>query len=308
MNKRPELIVIMGPTGSGKSALALKIAEKLPCEIISADSMQVYRGMDIGTAKPTLEEQKYIKHHLIDILDIHERLDVFFYVEKAQLAIAEILEKKKIPLIVGGSGMYIRALLYGLDPLPSSPSLRADLRAKYEGEEGLQALISDIEKVDAKAVGILGKNRRKLIRALEVFLITGKSITQQQEIWEDNKLKYNAAVYFVTRKRAELFDRINLRAGIMLKQGWIEETENLVANGLLNTPTAWQAIGYNIIAKYLNSELDYKEMETRIVSATKKYARRQETWFNNQHPEAEKKILTLDNCCLSDEIINRFTS
>jgi len=288
MKNNSPLIVIMGPTGSGKSELAMAVARKLPCDIISADSMQVYREMDIGTAKPTLVDQKMVKHHLVDILDIQSRLDVYFYVEKAEAAIQKIIENNKIPLIVGGSGMYIRALLYGLDPLPASASLRAELHQKYDGCGGLECLAEEMARVDPQALELLGNNRRKLLRALEVFSLTGKSITQQRDAWDGNKLRYQLISYFTSRERSDLFERIGCRTVKMLSAGWIDETKALIENGLLETPTARQAIGYGIIYKYLSNEIKYDEMMVRIISATKKYARRQETWFNNQHPETNK--------------------
>lgn len=292
----------MGPTGSGKSELALKVAEKLPCEIVSADSMQVYKGMDIGTAKPTKIEQSTVKHHLIDILDIQKRLDVYFYVEKAEAAIEDIRRKNKTPLIVGGSGMYIRALLYGLDPLPASAELRAELRQKYAGEDGIGQLVKDMTDADPKALEIFGSNQRKLLRALEVFKLTGKSITQQREAWDENKLRYPVFAYFTSRERTDLFERIENRTVKMLSNGWIDETKILVKKGLFETPTARQAIGYGIISKFLSNEIKFDEMRVRIIAATKRYARRQETWFNNQHPEAQKLIMGAGEENLAEDI------
>ena len=292
MSDNSKLVVIMGPTGSGKSSLAMQLTEKLPCEIISADSMQVYKEMDIGTAKPSWEEQQKVKHHLIDILDIHQPLDVFFYVEKAKIAIKNIRANNKIPLIVGGSGMYIRALLYGLDPLPASSELQTELYHKYGNEGGEKRLVEDLWLFDPEAVSRFKDNKRKLLRAMEVFKLTGKSITQQQEVWEEDKLQYPVSGYYVARERTDLFDRIKNRTDEMLARGWIEETERLIKQGLLETPTAKQAIGYSIIAKYLSREISYDEMKVRIVAATKRYARRQETWFNNKHPEAKNFLLS----------------
>ena len=299
-------IVIMGPTGSGKSALALEVAKKLPCEIISADSMQVYRGMDIGTAKPTKAEQNAVKHHLIDILEIQQRLDVYFYVEKAKIAIKKIHKNRKIPLIVGGSGMYIRSLLYGLDPLPSSAKLREKLGSKYDRDDGLKRLIEELTELDSKATEVLGENKRKLLRAMEVFKLTGKSITQQHETWQENKLCSPVFAYYVSRDRIDLFDRIKKRADKMLADGWIEETDSLAKKGLFNTPTARQAIGYEIISKYLSNEINYEDMKTRIIAATKRYARRQETWFDNQHPEAKKVLMPTRLKNLADDIVNKY--
>ena len=298
------LIVIIGPTGSGKSDLAMQIAQQLPCEIISADSMQVYKGMDIGTAKPTRKEQDTVKHHLIDLLDIQQRLDVYFYVEKAKAAIKTICHKNKIPLIVGGSGMYIRGLIYGLDPLPASASLKTELCLKYRGYDGQDHLRKDIAELDPKALEIFGNNQRKLLRALEVLTLTGKSITQQQQVWENNKLAYPAFVYYVVRERTDLFERIENRTVKMLSNGWIDEANILIKKGLLTTPTARQAIGYGIISKYLSNKINYDEMRIKIISATKRYARRQETWFNNKHPEARKIPILNNTRSLVNKIIN----
>lgn len=308
MTNNPPLIVVVGATASGKSKLSLKIAQNLQCEIISADSMQVYRGMDIGTAKPSKRYQAIVKHHLVDVLDINQRLDVYYYVKHAEDAIADIYGRNKIPLIVGGSGLYIRALLYGLDPLPSSVNLRNILRQKYQGEDGEKCLINDIAKIDPKAIDVLGcTNIRKLLRAMEVFMLTEKSITEQQAVWSENKLQYNASVYCLIRERSDLFERITRRTDNMLKQGWIEETELLLKKGLLDTPTARQAIGYELISKYLAGNINYEEMKVRIVSSTKKYARRQDTWFKNQHPEAKCILHTqITHTCKS--IVNEFTN
>jgi tRNA dimethylallyltransferase len=305
MRHNPPLIVIMGPTGSGKSELAMKVAEKLPSEIISADSMQVYRGMDIGTAKPTVTEQNAVKHHLIDIFNIQERLDVYFYVKKAEAAIKEIRRNNKIPLLVGGSGMYIRALLYGLDNLPASADLRTELRQKYTGDCGISRLTKYMAEADPESLKVFGNNQRKLLRALEVLKLTGKSITQQHYAWDENKLRYPVLAYFASRERADLFEKIKNRTNKMLSNGWIDETMILIEKGLLKTPTARQAIGYEIISKYLLNELSYDEMKVRIVAATKRYARRQETWFNNKHPEAQKLIMKVKTETLADNICRK---
>ncbi len=264
--------------------------------------MQVYRGMDIGTAKATPEQQKHVRHHLIDILDINERLEVYSYTTLAQKAINEIWSRDKIPIIVGGSGLYIKALLYGLDPLPSDIELKKRLYKKYDNDIG--GLVDALKLKDPKALKLFYTKPRKMIRALEVLELTGKSILDQNEKWNENKLLYNVHAYKLTWDRKDLFDRITVRTEEMLKQGWIEETERLIKNGLLESPTAWQAIGYNIITKYLNSDISYDEMRMRIISSTKKYVRRQDTWFNNQHPEAEKILLPEQY----DNILNRILS
>ncbi|MEI6055385.1 MAG: tRNA (adenosine(37)-N6)-dimethylallyltransferase MiaA [Lentisphaerota bacterium] len=287
--KSEAIIVLMGPTSSGKSELAFELAKIIPSEIISADSMQLYRAMDIGTAKPSLEERKAVPHHLIDLFDISQRVEVFTYVKLAEEAIESIRSRNKIPIIVGGSGMYIKALLYGLDPLPSDTELSKSLYEKYENDT--PNLIDELKKVDPVAAERLYEKPRKMIRALEVFMLTGKSIMAQNMQWSAEKLKYLALVYKIKRERANLYARIAQRTDKMLASGWVEETERLLENGLSSTPTARQAIGYPLIGKYLEGIISYEEMRMRIVSSTKKYARRQETWFNNQHPEAQEVFL-----------------
>jgi tRNA dimethylallyltransferase len=280
------LIIIMGPTASGKSSIAMQIGEKLPIEIISADSMQIYRGMDIGVAKPSKRDQELIPHHLIDLLDISEPINVFKYVELANLAICEIRKNNKIPLLVGGSGMYIRALIYGLDPLPADTKLRRELDDEFNSPAGFEKLKTLMNKVDPEDFQRWSKHQRKLIRALEVFRITGKSITELQKTWDSGVL-FPVNAWRIVIQREILRQRIAERTNEMLNNGWIEETENLIQNGLLTTPTARQAIGYPVIADFLDGKIEREAMRDKIVTVTSQFARRQDTWFRNKHPEAK---------------------
>ena len=279
------MIVIMGATASGKSSLAMRIAQKFPIEIISADSMQIYKGMDIGVAKPTKEEQKQVPHHLIDLLEISEPINVFKYVELAEQAICEIRKRGNIPLLVGGSGMYIRALLYGLDPLPANPKLREELDAEFDSPEGFEKLKSLMKQINPEDLARWEKHQRKLIRAFEVFKLTGQSITALQKTW-DSGIKLQVKAWRMVVERAVLRNRIAERTDKMLKLGWIEETEALIQQGLLNAPTAKQAIGYPVIADFLAGNIDETQMRDKIVTVTSQFARRQDTWFRNKHPEA----------------------
>ena len=279
------MIVIMGATASGKSSLAMRIAQKFPIEIISADSMQIYKGMDIGVAKPTKEEQQLVHHHLIDLLDISEPINVFKYVELAEQAICEIRKRGNIPLLVGGSGMYIRALLYGLDPLPANPKLREELDAEFDSPEGFEKLKSLMKEINPEDLKRWEKHQRKLIRALEVFKLTGQSITTLQKTW-DSGLKLQVKAWRIVVERAILRNRIAERTDKMLKLGWVEETEALIQQGLLNAPTAKQAIGYPVIADFLAGKINQTQMRNKIVTVTSQFARRQDTWFRNKHPEA----------------------
>ena len=290
------VIAIMGPTASGKSSLAMQLAELIPVEIISADSMQVYRGMNIGVSKPTTEEQYKIPHHLLDICKISESLDVFQYVELAEKAICKIRKNGRIPLLVGGSGMYIRALFYGLDPLPADPELRKKLDEEYDSDEGFEKLKELMKSEDPEDFKRWKKHRRKLIRALEVFTLAGKSITELQKTWK-GKLRFSVKARRLSWDRELLREKIAQRTDEMLNNGWIEETEKLISVGLLNSPTAYQAIGYKIIADFLNGKIDRNLMRTRIINATRQFARRQDTWFKNKHPEAVEVKMPLGRIC-----------
>ncbi|MCK5845269.1 MAG: tRNA (adenosine(37)-N6)-dimethylallyltransferase MiaA [Victivallales bacterium] len=281
-----ETLFIVGPTASGKSALAMSIVENIHAEIISADSMQAYRGMDVGTAKPTLEERERASHHLLDFLDISEPLDVFRYVDLANVAIREIRGRGALPIVVGGTGLYIRALIYGLDPLPADSALRVELDALYDSDEGFEDLKKLMSEIDPRDFERWSKDRRRLIRALEVFRITGQSITELQKTWP-GKPVISASVWRLAPDRGFIRDKIAERTDAMLAAGWVEETESLLRRGFENSPTARQAIGYSIIAKRLRGEMDDEEMRDAIVSATRQYARRQDSWFRNKHPEAK---------------------
>lgn len=281
------LLAIIGPTASGKSSLAMQLAKGIPIEIISADSMQVYKGMDIGVAKPSPEEQQQVPHHLLDLCEISESLDVFQYVALAEKAIGEIRKNGNIPLLVGGSGMYIRALFYGLDPLPADPGLRKILDEKYDSEAGFEKLKDLMSVKDPEDFIRWQKHRRKLIRALEVHTLTGKSITELQKTWQ-GKLRFPVKAWKLCWDREVLRQRVEQRTDEMLARGWIKETEKLIGKGFLDSPTARQAIGYKIIADFLQNRIDRETMKNKIINSTRQFARRQDTWFKNQHPEAEE--------------------
>ena len=293
MTNTPQILVFLGPTASGKTALALECARRFHGEVVSADSMQLYRGLDIGTAKPSPEEQKEIPHHLLGVLDTEIRADVYWFCREAEMAIAQIRARGKLPIIAGGTGMYIRALLYGLDNLPGDAALRKTLDAQYDSEEGYEALAQRMQTLDPKAFEKFKTHRRKLIRALEVRLISGKSILELQNQCE-RKLRFPVKAFFLDWDREELKKRIRLRTHLMLEAGWIQEAQSAIAAGLLETPTAWQAIGYKEIGEYLHGNLSYQELEERISTVTWQFARRQLTWFRHQHPEAERLSMPFD--------------
>ena len=286
--------VIMGATAAGKTALALETAERLDGEIVSADSMQVYRDLSIGTAKPTAEERRRVPHHLIDVADISEKYDVFRFVSDAEKCIAGIRARGKTPVVAGGTGLYLRALLYGLDPMPADAALRAEIDRKYDSAEHYPELCAVMEKEDPEDFLKFASNRRKLLRAREVFLLSGRPMARLQERWKQAPPRPDAVSFVLDWDPAELRRRIALRCRKMLETGWIEEARSLLNSGLHDTPTAWQVLGYREIASYLAGRLKRSELEERIVTVTWQFARRQNTWFRTQHPEAVRIAMPSD--------------
>ncbi len=285
METSQQLVVIAGPTAAGKSAVAMALARLVPTELISADSMQIYQELDIGTSQPTAAERAEVPHHLVDELDIQQPLDVYLYVEKAEAAILEARNHGRIPVLVGGTGMYIRALLYGLDRLPADLALKERLWRQHDGDTGPEKLVAALAEKDPAAVALCAGNPRRLLRALEVLELTGTSITNFRSAWKESALRHDVSAWRLSWRRPELFERIIQRTDAMLAAGWLDEAKRMIDKGLLDSPTAHQAIGYKIIAEHLAGNISFEAMRDRIVTATKKYARRQETWFSRQHPE-----------------------
>ncbi|MBO5667906.1 MAG: tRNA (adenosine(37)-N6)-dimethylallyltransferase MiaA [Lentisphaeria bacterium] len=279
------ILVIAGATASGKSALALQASEILNGEIVSVDSMQLYRDLPIGTAQPSIADRNAIAHHLTGIYELSERSEVFRFCQEADAAIAGIFRRGKVPVLCGGTGLYLKALLYGLDDLPGDRELRAELDAEYDSEAGEKLLHARISTLDPQAFARWKMCRRRLIRALEVFLLTGKSIIELQQ-GKRQTLRYDTVSFVLERDNSQLKERIAARAGKMLENGWIEETRAAVAKGLFSSPTAHQALGYRQVNDFINGRLTREELLQKIATATWQYARRQRTWFRHQHPEA----------------------
>lgn len=291
------LLVIAGATASGKSSLALEAARRIGGEIISVDSMQLYRDIPIGTAQPSLEEKQEIRHHLTGVYDLYERAEVFRFTAEADAAIADVQKRNCIPILCGGTGLYLKSLLYGLDDLPGDRTLRAELDEKYDSEAGESELHQYVSQVDPEAFEKWKFCRRRLIRALEVFLITGKSIVELHK-GKREKLRYDARTFIIERESSVLKERIASRARQMLDNHWIDEARDVIKKGLFSTPTAHQALGYRQINEYLNGKLNKDELLEKICTATWQYARRQRTWFRHQHPEAEKYCGGVENLLL----------
>ena len=276
------VLSILGPTASGKSELALLAAEKLNGEIISCDSMQVYKGMDIGTAKPSKNELKSIPHHLVDCFEIDVRYSANMFYELASDLIKEIESRGKVPILAGGTGMYARLLLYGNDMPPADRELHARLKSRLK-EEGREQLIGELMEKDPETCERVKDNDRRLVRALEAVLLTGGPIPVKTT-WGDEAVIPGLQVVNMCTPELNRA-RIARRTGIMLKSGWVEETEALIKQGLWATPTACQSLGYRQIGDYLNGDFEsFEALEEKIITLTCRYAKRQRTWFRNQHP------------------------
>ncbi len=279
------LYAFMGPTASGKSALALDFARKHHGAVISADSMQIYRVLPIGTAQPSPAEREEIPHYLVGDCELEDPFTVYEFIRRAEAAIREAEEKELTPILCGGTGFYLKALFYGLDDLPGDAKLRAELDAEYDRDDAFDALREKMRKLDPASLTRWHDCRRKLIRSLEVRLLTGKSMTELQ--LHTGKLKRPVTAWIISREPDELRRRIALRTDAMLKAGWVEEARTAIQAGLFDTPTAHQALGYRIIGDMLSGRISQAEMREKIITATCQYARRQRTWFRHQHPEAQ---------------------
>ena len=257
---KPKVIVIVGPTASGKTALSIQLAKKLNGEIVSADSMQIYKKMSIGTAKPTEEEMQGIKHHMIDIIEPNEEFNVAKYKNMAEEKIEEILKKGKQPIIVGGTGLYIDTLVNGIEfkEIENDFEYREKME-KLAEEKGIDWLFEELKKVDIEAAQNIEKNNvRRVIRALEIYKVTGKTKTQLDR--ESIKgTKYNYIVFGLLWDREELYNRINLRVDIMFKQGLLEEVKSLINNEGFSK-TALQGLGYKEVVEYIEEKISYEEM------------------------------------------------
>jgi tRNA dimethylallyltransferase len=276
MNK---VIVICGATATGKSDIALDVAEQIGAEIINADSMQLYRGMDIGTAKLKVTERRNITHHMLDVLDVTEDSTVAWYQERARSAIAEIHSRGLHAVIVGGTGLYIKAILDDLNFPDTDPQVRANLE-KLGEEFGAHYLFERLQELDpAAALAIDRANIRRIIRALEVIEITGKPFTANLPR-EDSSRFPDALQFGLVMDREHLRDRIDLRVDRMWQEGFVAEVDQLITQGILRGTTAQRALGYAQILAMREGKLSEDEAKEETKRASRQYARRQETWFS----------------------------
>ena len=277
---KPKVIVIGGPTASGKTGLSIALAKKINGQIISADSMQIYKEMDIGTAKVTEDEKEGIPHYLIDIVAPNERYSVAQFKQQAENAIEEILKKSCVPIIVGGTGLYINSLIYNIQY--EEVEIDQEYREKLEKrvlKEGLEKLYEEAHNIDPKAAEAISKqDRKRVLRILEIYHQTGKTKTQLELESRSQPPRYDYKVFAISRDRKQLYDRINQRVDIMLEQGLIQEVQSIV-NKYQEFPTAMQGLGYKEVVKYLKGEYTYQEMVEKLKMESRRYAKRQITWF-----------------------------
>jgi len=281
-NPNSPLILLAGPTAVGKSEVALVLAEKLVGEIVSVDSMQVYRGLDIGTAKPTQQEQTRVRHHLIDVVDLAEPFDAAQFVRLAREAVADIQGRRRIPILCGGTGLYFKAFLDGLG---DSPKADAALRAELENTP-LPDLLTELGAKDPAAYEKIDRqNARRVIRAVEVIRLTGRASSQQRANWSPGRSATEATVFIgLTRHSSDLQQRIYARVEKMFEQGLVAETEELLKHGLAENRTAMQALGYRQVVEHLRGMRSLPETIELVKIRTRQFAKRQVTWFKKYGP------------------------
>lgn len=294
--KRPKILAVVGPTASGKSALALSLAQSLSGELISTDSMQIYRKMDIGTAKPTLEEQALIPHHQLDLIEPNEHYSAARYSKEVEVLIQKLLANDKVPILVGGTGLYYRCALFGICEVPEIP-LSVKQQIDHWHRIGLHVCYEKLKEIDPRSAERLHANdTTRILRALEVALATGNSLQQFQQAQPFNQPKYEVMTVGYQFDRPNLYNRINKRTLAMLNAGWIEEVCTL-RNAFSPELKPLQAIGYRQINEFLDRRLTREEMIDKIQQKTRNYAKRQLTWFRKEPniqwypPEAHSEVI-----------------
>ena len=297
-----KIVVICGPTASGKTALSIALAKAFNGEVVSADSMQIYRRMDIGTAKPTREEMDGVPHHMLDVAEPGEAYSVSRYVEEATACVEDILARGKLPIICGGTGLYIDGLIRGTDyqPAGTDNGIREQLEGEWEAQ-GAEEMMARLAAVDPDSAARLHlSDKRRILRALEVYLATGETITVHNARTKAIPHRYEAIMIGLnTEPRQILYDRIDRRVGVMLEQGLLQEVQSLLEDGLLEG-TAAQAIGYKELLAYFRGEMTLETAADLIRQKSRNYAKRQLTWFRRDErvkwivynaPEAAQAVL-----------------
>ena len=307
MDRKP-LIILAGPTAVGKTSLSIRLAKETGGEIISADSMQVYRHMDIGSAKIMKEEMEGVPHYLVDVLEPEEEFNVVRFQQMAKEAAERIWEKGKIPLVVGGTGFYIQALLYDIDFTENDgdESYRRQLEQKASDEEGASELYEMLKAVDLKAAQeIHPRNIKRIVRALEFYHQTGKKISEHNETQRQKMSPYNYAYFVLTDERGRLYERIDRRVDLMMEQGLLDEVRYLKKRGVRKDSTAMQGLGYKELYAYLEGEYPLDEAVRIIKRDTRHFAKRQLTWFKRERDViwADKSVIGQDEQKLADYML-----
>jgi tRNA dimethylallyltransferase len=307
-NKDNNLLILLGPTGVGKTNISIKLAQKIPdTEIISADSMQIYKYMDIGTAKPNKSILKTIKHHMIDIIEPSENFDVIQYSKLATDIISDVFKRGKIPILMGGSGLYISSII---NPLFTGPATDIKYRESLEEEaklHGKKYLYDKLSKIDPiSALKIEPNDLRRIIRALEVYKSSGKTISYLHKKASTKNAKFKYHIIGLKRDRKNLYQRINLRVDKMIKDGFIEEVKMLREMGYKEDLNSMQGLGYKQVNKHFNGVYSKEEAINLIKIETRHYAKRQMTWFNNKIKNIE--WINLDETSENEVISKIFPS
>ena len=277
------IFVITGPTATGKTALGVMAAKALDGEVISADAMQLYRGMVIGTAAPTPEEMQGVPHHLVGVVDPREKYSVGRYVQEASRCADDILARGKLPILVGGTNLYIEALLRGTDFAAGDPVLRRRLEEEYDALGGGEMLRKLAAADPERAAKLHPNDRKRIVRALEIYELTGKTITRFDEESRMAKPRYpSCTLALIFEDRERLYERINARVDRMFRQGLVEEVRSLLALGVTEKDTAMQAIGYKETAAALRGEYSLEEAAEQIRQSSRRYAKRQLSWLRGK--------------------------
>lgn len=281
---KKDCIIITGPTAVGKTSLSLKLAERIGGSIISADCIQVYKGLDTGSSKIPVDKRNGIPHYLIDVLEPEENFDVSRFCEMAREAMEEIYEEGRVPIITGGTGFYIQALLKGVDfnENAGESGLRAELfeYAKANGNEALHDILKETDPESAEAIHM--NNVKRVVRAIEFYRLTGQKISEHNRIQSLNAPNYRSALFVINDDRKVLYERINERVDEMMSEGLLEEVRGLKERGLTSDNISMKGIGYSELLEYLDGELDYDEAVEKIKTDTRHYAKRQLTWFRRE--------------------------
>ena len=279
MTSCQNILVIAGPTASGKTAVGIELAQRIDGEIISADARQIYRFMDIGTAKPTAEERVAARHHLIDFVNPDEDYSAGQFAEDASVVIGDILSRGKVPIVVGGAGLYIRALFDGFSPMPKIP-MEIRTRLQEEGRACLPKLYERLCEVDPEwAAKIQATDTQRILRGLEVYEASGKPLSEHQKVPPTPPIRHTASYFGLRWAREVLYERINARACLMFENGLIEEAKSLRDRGYTPDLNALNAFGYREIFQYLNGEMSLDRALADLQQGTRRYAKRQMTFF-----------------------------